>query len=92
MVREQLKALASGGVLASFVDVMANGGDIILEVALFFAENSNLLLLLSSRVRRLAPSVAWIDAATVDQVLLAVTLISILWTLYRLIRRWRDAS
>jgi len=91
VVRDGLRALASGGVLASLLDLIANGGDVLLEVALFFAENSSLLVLASSRLRRLAPEVAWIDVATVDQVLLLVTLVSLVYTVYRLYRRWDDA-
>lgn len=91
MVRDGLAALGTGGLLASLLDLFANGGDVLLEVTLFLVENSSLLVLFSSRLRQLAPEVAWIDVGTVDQLLLLVTVVSLVFTVYRLYRRWDDA-
>ena len=81
-------ALASGigSTAALGVDLLLNGGEVILMGISILMDQSTLIYLLLSRLRSAAPNVAWLPGAELNMAFTAVSLLLAVFALYRLSR------
>jgi hypothetical protein len=89
-VRDGLGAVGIGGSFAAIADVLVNGGDVLLMIAMFLLDQSGLVYLLVGRLAAAAPNVAWLPAGTLSAASTAIALVSAAYALYRIANRFTD--
>lgn len=84
-------ALAStvGSVFAVGIDILLNGGEVILILISILAEQSGLVYLLLARLVSAAPNVAWLPTTQIE---IAFTVVSLLLAGVALIQLLRNVS
>lgn len=83
----------AGGVAAAGADVLVNGGEALVWLVAFLADQGPLLYLLFARLARVAPDIEWLPAEVIERGLIAVALLVAAVALFQIarnfVRRWR---
>lgn len=92
--KKVLSASGITGFVAFLVDVVVNGGDLLLWVAELFVTQGPLLYVLLARLSRLAPRIEFLPAGSIERALYVVAGLVALVTVYRLVSNvsaaWRS--
>lgn len=94
MALKILKDLPAAGAIGTFAasigDVLFYGGDYIVEFLFFVIGTLDLWLPFMSRLASVASVVDWLPEDLLQRLVLVLTVLFVLVTAYRLIKRWRQ--
>jgi hypothetical protein len=84
--RDGAVASAVGSTAGLAIDILLNGGEILIWVGTLLMDQSGLIYLLLSRLLAAAPNVAWLPATQLERLFTAVSLVLAALVLFRLLK------